>query len=341
MPDSRDRLSAAVAAVAHAGAICRRLQRHLGSLGTQAKADDSPVTIADFAAQAVVARTLAERLGRVTLVAEEDASALRRELDEGHPERLAAVVDAVQPEWPGAEPQQVLDAIDLGNADPPRDALHGFWTLDPIDGTKGFIRGGQYAVCLAWIEVGSPQIAVLGCPNLSGDFSRPFDQPDPHGTMYFASAGEGAYEIPCDRPDARPARLHRLAPAEGEPLRLCDSIETWSARGEDVERVAAQVGELAEPFRLDGQAKYAVVARGQADVFMRLPRRSGYVERIWDHAPGARIALEAGCSVSDIFGHPLDFGRGRGMSANRGIVVATPAVHGRLLHAIRSIAPSP
>jgi 3'(2'), 5'-bisphosphate nucleotidase len=40
------------------------------------------------------------------------------------------------------------------------------WTLDPIDGTKGFLLGGQYAVCLALIEDSDVKLGVMGCPNL-------------------------------------------------------------------------------------------------------------------------------------------------------------------------------
>ena len=41
-----------------------------------------------------------------------------------------------------------------------------FWTLDPIDGTKGFLRGEQYAVALALIVGGEVVVAALACPNL-------------------------------------------------------------------------------------------------------------------------------------------------------------------------------
>ena len=41
-----------------------------------------------------------------------------------------------------------------------------FWTLDPIDGTKGFLRGEQYAVALALIVEGRIAVAALACPNL-------------------------------------------------------------------------------------------------------------------------------------------------------------------------------
>ncbi len=90
-------------------------------------------------------------------------------------------------------------------------------------------------------------------------------------------------------------------------------------------------------LRLDGQRKYAVVGRGHADIYLRLPKKSGYVERIWDHAAGALVAIEAGCGVTDVNGRELDFSKGRGLEANRGIAVATPALHGRVLAAMRAV----
>ena len=71
-----------------------------------------------------------------------------------------------------ARPSPNMAAIDRGNY---KGAAHGrHWTLDPIDGTKGFLRGEQYAVCLALIEDGEVVLGVLGCPHLpvSGDVEQ-------------------------------------------------------------------------------------------------------------------------------------------------------------------------
>lgn len=337
MSDQVKRLEAARAAVFHACGVCRRVQRDLAGVGKLTKDDRSPVTVADFACQAVVARTLRERLGAVTLVAEESSAELRTRIAAGDGRLAEMVLEALRPEWPGATLDEVLDAIDLGAGEPAHDDIHGFWTLDPIDGTKGFLRGGQYAVSLAWIENGSAVMGFLGCPNMSKDFNRPFDDPDPHGTIYFASAGEGLYETSSDNPREAPLHLRRLGREEEEPLRLCESVDGSHTSHDAAGRIMERLGEMAEPSRLDGQGKYAVVARGQADVYMRLPKKNGYIERIWDHAAGAIIAMEAGLSVTDVFGAPLDFGCGRGMEKNRGIVVAEPALHGRLMRVIEEL----
>jgi 3'-phosphoadenosine 5'-phosphosulfate (PAPS) 3'-phosphatase len=119
---------------------------------------------------------LAESFPGDALVAEEDASALQ-----GTP-LLEQVTAYVRYELPASTPASVCGWIDRGASAP----TTRFWTLDPIDGTKGFLRGDQYAVALALVENGRVQIGVLGCPNLSDGY-----RPD-HG-------GEGSIAIACEQ----------------------------------------------------------------------------------------------------------------------------------------------
>ena len=79
------------------------------------------------------------------------------------------------------------------------------------------------------------------------------------------------------------------------------------------------------------------MARGQADAYLRMPTKPGYVEKIWDHAAGMIVAAEAGAVVSDITGAPLDFTHGRELAANRGVVAAAAGFHGRLVEAIADL----
>lgn len=331
MPSHADLLEAARYAVADACAVCRAVQRGMEQVRHILKDDASPVTIADFASQAVVAKVLRERLGEIVLVGEETSTYLR---NPEHAVHLEATLAAAQEVWPEATEAALLDAIDAGASD----THHaGFWTLDPIDGTKGFLRGQQYAVALAYIERGEPVVAALGCPNLPRDFSAPLDEPDPQGSLYIATRGEGAAELPADDPGADPVRLRRLTPRDNEPIAVCASVEAGHSSEEGLFRVLAEAGPTREPVRIDSQCKYAVVARGQADAYLRLPTKKGYVERIWDHAAGALIASECGCFVTDILGRQLDFSHGRGLEKNLGILCAPPAPHGRLLGAIQKL----
>jgi 3'(2'), 5'-bisphosphate nucleotidase len=341
MSDHARLLEVARRAVIDASVVCRRVQRGLDELRAITKDDRSPVTIADFAAQAVVMRILREELGQVHMLAEESTSFLR---EPRHAAHLEATVKAAAAVWSDATAEAVLDFIDSGAAARPTaretaGLVGGFWTLDPIDGTKGFLRAQQYCVCLAYIEHGVPVVGALGCPNLPRDFSRPLEEPDPHGSLYLAIAGEGVYEAACDPSfrDHEPIHIRRLDHVPGSPITMVESIESAHSDQSASAKIMALLGPRAEPVRIDSQCKYAVVARGQADAYLRLPTRKDYVERIWDHAAGALIASEAGCAVTDIRCRQLDFSHGAGLEKNRGIVVAPPRLHGRIIGAIEEL----
>ena len=324
---------AAREAVAQATIVCRTVQARLDDLRAITKDDESPVTIADFASQAVVANVLRQHLGTsLVLVGEEGSASLR--LSE-HAPHLAAALEAARVAWPEVTEEQFLDAIDAGDAEPTGD--HCYWTLDPIDGTKGFLRGQQYAIALAWLDHGVPAVGAMACPNLPTDHDAPLDAVDPRGSIYLSVAGEGTLEAPLADQTADATRIIRQDLGEGEPVSACMSVEKAHSSTDDTRRVMERVGPEREPARLDSQCKYAVVARGQADVYLRLPTRKGYVERIWDHAAGALVATEAGCVVSDATGLPLDFKQGKGLERNRGIVCAPPSVHERVIKAIEEL----
>lgn len=325
---------AALRAVALASMVCRHAQEEVfsqGRAGAITKGDDSPVTFADFASQAVVANALRERLGGITLVAEEGSAYLR---ERSHASALRNAVRVARLAWPGVGESALFEAIDLGGAEPPVGGA-GFWTLDPIDGTKGFVRGEQYSVCLAYIIGGEPVIAALGCPNLPASFHAAFSARDGVGQVYVAVKGEGVRVGGVSSAEVEPTALRVMRHTEG--ARSCRSVDASHSDHDAATRVLRAAGAGGEPLRLDSQCKYAVVARGQADVYLRLPRRGGaYIERIWDHAPGALIAQESGCVVTDVAGRPLDFSLGRGLDANRGVLCCRPEFLEPILGAVRA-----
>lgn len=71
-------------------------------------------------------------------------------------------------------------------------SLKGHWALDPIDGTKGFLRGGQYAVCLGLLVDGQVEVGVMGCPNLPVNPKEPEGE---KGVIFVAVKGQGAFQV--------------------------------------------------------------------------------------------------------------------------------------------------
>jgi 3'(2'), 5'-bisphosphate nucleotidase len=325
-----DAAAVARAAVLDAVIVCREAVRRRGEVGRLDKPDDSPVTVADFAAQAVIVRRLRE-LGAAPILGEEQAAVLRE------PEHAAlrdAVVEAVQPVWPGAAADEVLDAID--GAGGPADPRGGYWAVDPIDGTRGFVRGGQYAVCLVWIADATPRVAVMGCPNLSRGLDASLDAVDPEGTLFVAEAG-----APLRWGPALPgAELREVGPAPHErpsKLVVTRSLEGTYSRLEDIDRVLARLGAPIEIRPADSQAKYGVVARGQAHAYLRIPKHRQRAELVWDHAPGWLVATTAGMRITDLTGAPFDFSCGERLERNYGVVCAPRVVHGALIEAIAAL----
>jgi 3'(2'), 5'-bisphosphate nucleotidase len=324
MPERAQELRAALGAVRAACRVCRAVQeRMLG--GALEKRDKSPVTVADFASQAIVCRSLAIALPGDPVVAEEASDELREARNAGLRDAVAEHVAAELGVRASAE--EVLGWIDRGSAD----AKDGrYWTLDPIDGTKGFLRREQYAVALGLIEAGRVVLGVLGCPNLpTPDGGR--------GALFAATAGGPARALPlwhdAEGPGANIAvdRIRSAADA-----RFCESVESGHSNQDESARIAKLLGIRSEPVRIDSQCKYAVVARGDASIYLRMPTREDYRERIWDHAAGKLLVEAAGGRVTDIDGRPLDFGRGPTLDANRGVVATSGAIHDEVLAAIRS-----
>jgi 3'(2'), 5'-bisphosphate nucleotidase len=99
--------------------------------------------------------------------------------------------------------------------------------------------------------------------------------------------------------------------------------------------IAARLGISNPSFRIDSQCKYAVVARGEASIYLRLPRDTSYREKVWDHAAGALVLEEAGGRASDLDGKALDFSQGRLLGNHRGIVCTNGAIHDQVLAACR------
>jgi 3'(2'), 5'-bisphosphate nucleotidase len=315
-------MTVALAAVRTAGQLCRAVQAEIDP-GTLAKSDRSPVTVADFGSQALICQALAAAFPADPVIGEEDAAALQAP---GNEAMLARVVQHVQRLAPAATTKTVCEWIDRGNTKQYSDR---FWTLDPIDGTKGFLRGEQYAIALALIIDGQLELAVLGCPNLGPQLGAERGS----GTLQAAIRGHGTWQMPL-LGDGEAKRVAVSRQVDVTALRFCDSVEKSHSDHGDSARLAQELGIAATPARLDSQAKYAVVARGEAEAYLRLPRSESYREKIWDHGPGVLCVTEAGGRVTDVTGRELDFARGYQLEENLGVVVSHGPQHDLLLRAM-------
>jgi len=325
---SDSRIQVVLEAVCKAARLMRVIQRET-VLSSLTKGDKSPVTIADFASQALIARMLSNSFPEIPLVAEETATALRA--PEGT-DLLAQVTKYVKTVFPEATPESVCDWIDRGGAEPGKQ----FWVLDPIDGTKGYLRGDQYAVALALVEDGVAQVGALGCPNLSDAVTPDAKGP---GCVVLGARGQGTWVTSLENDSGAWRQLHVSDRADGSQARLLRSFESGHTNVGKIDMLADELGVRVEPVRMDSQAKYAVLAAGGGEAMLRLlsPDRLDYREKIWDQAAGSLVLEEAGGSITDLDGKPLDFTQGRMLVNNRGVLATNGQLHETMLKSLRTV----
>lgn len=349
MPPYAKELSIAIHAVHHA-TILTKTVFHNSSKGSKSKSDASPVTIGDFGAQALIISAIRQSFPDDEIIAEEEASLLRQD-DELRSEiwnlvKATRLEDETDKRIGGAveSADSMLDLIDSGKSK--GGATGRFWALDPIDGTKGFLRGGQYAVCLALIVDGQVQVGVLGCPNLPVDdtvaltsqMGAEQSDGDGKGVLFAAVAGQGATSrCMTDGSLGEPQPIQMRSVSDITQAIFCESVEAGHSSHSDQAAIAAKLGIRHASVRMDSQAKYGSIARGAGDIYLRLPVKATYEEKIWDHAAGDLIVREAGGRVTDVNGARLDFTRGRTLARNKGVVAAATAIHEQVLAVVKEV----
>lgn len=314
----------AIRAALAAAKLCQRVRQDIPS--AMEKKDKSPVTVADYGSQALVCKALAEAFPNDPVVGEEDASALRSPENDIPRTKVVSYVKEIEAD---ATEEDVLNWIDRGNgAIAPR-----FWTLDPIDGTKGFLRQDQYAVALALIDDGEVKLGVMACPALTLNAGAP-------GVLFVAVRGEGTQMMSIATGEWQSVSV--CDPEDAANLRFVESVESSHGNPEQQTAIAQAVGISTASLRMDSQAKYGAVAAGHAALYLRLPspKTPNYRENIWDHAAGAIVVEEAGGRVSDMHGKPLDFSKNAKLTDNRGVVVSNGAIHDTVLQALAALTPS-
>ena len=321
--------------------------------GAQSKSDHSPVTIADFGAQALLIGAVHRNFPDDTFVGEESAGALRE--DEALQERVWDMVSSTRLEDAECEAllggamttrEDMLDVIDRGKG--PGGRSGRVWMLDPVDGTKAFVGRGHYAVSLALVEDGRQEVGVVACPNLSLDLIDAGVVTDSRtdkqglGIMLSAVRGQGGVSIRAISPAALlPSRRieKRQFSITTAPPRLVDFPTSRGANVDISRRLASRFGSSWPPDAevMSLQMRYAALAVGAGDISVRVPRHKAYREAVWDHAGGMLIFEEVGGKVTDLDGRPIDFGVGTSLNANYGVLAALTDVHARVSATVREL----
>ncbi|KAK4225200.1 hypothetical protein QBC38DRAFT_483517 [Podospora fimiseda] len=314
-----------------------------------AKPDASPVTIADFAAQALLISAIHSAFPEDSFVGEEDSYSLRADTDltlQVWELICATKLDDEKSESLLARPKDIEEmfrVIDLGGKG--KGGRKGrFWALDPIDGTSAFLKGQQYAISLALIEDGQEVLGVLGCPNLPSpsDGQRVEEnRTDGQGMGVMISAVKGdGYAVLREmgsgglkegrRIDKR--RDHSKG-VELKDLHFVDSLISPATSSDKVHELALKAGAKYPGTEVySSHMRYAaMVLGGREYVQARIPYNKGAAWCLWDHAGSQLIYKESGTGkVTDLYGKEIYFGTGRKLTGNWGLITADESVHGKV-----------
>lgn len=227
----------------------------------QRKLDQSPVTAADLAAQRVITVGLAQLEGGLPVISEEARAAAWSE----------------------------------------RSAWTRYWLVDPLDGTREFIkRNGEFTVNIALIENHEPVLGVVLAPVT--------------GELYAAARGQGAWlQSQVGSP------WQRIATRDfAQPPTVAGSRSHGGAGAALLDQL---VGDGYQSMPLGSSLKFCLVARGDADVYLRRGATSE-----WDTAAAQSVLEEAGGAVLDLAGEPLRYNRGDSLINPEFIAVGDSAI---------------
>ncbi|MDP3919364.1 MAG: 3'(2'),5'-bisphosphate nucleotidase CysQ [Candidatus Omnitrophota bacterium] len=164
-----------------------------------------------------------------------------------------------------------------------RSAWNEYWLVDPLDGTKEFIKhNGEFTVNIALIREGNPVIGVVHAPILN--------------LTYGAAKGSGAWM----EAEGRERRSIRVADYRSEPLTI---IASRSHRGDRLKAFLEQVGDV-KLINMGSSLKLCLIAEGKAHFY---PRLGPTME--WDTAAGHCVVEEAGGSICGLDSSPLRYNK--------------------------------
>lgn len=341
---SQERLIAELAA--QRATILTRIVLALVDKHQMPKSDNSLVSMADFGAQALIIAAIHKSFPYDKIMAEESAEILRN--DSSLKQRVWELVSSTRLEDNESElllgrPESIdemCDLIDFGRLTN-SSGIGRVWIIDPVDGTKTFLAGTQYAVVISLLIDGVDQLGVTACPKLdlvSGKISESNYAKDGPGYIISAVRGKGAQIRPISSGALLSAKAIQKVSGKVDMKNLIfvDNLDVTRPRFPRRHEFATSLGAPWPPVHIySSQVTYIALALGIVDYQVHAVHPDAPLPYIWDHAGGIAIYEECGGKVTDFNGRRLDLGQGEKLAANYGNIGAAESIHGKVLSMAR------
>lgn len=265
------------------------------------KQDNSPVTLADYASQFFIAFQISECFPEDQIIAEEtnEVNLTVNDLD-----MIKLCYDDLN----------IDIEFDLSQKKVKSERQ---WTVDPIDGTKGFQKNLSYAIGIGLMINSNPQISIIGVPNFNEKGTAIFIAEKQNGAKV-SYGGESFSSIEVSEQDTLSRSL------------MCHSLhydEPW------VMKFASEIN-VSKFIQMDSMAKFCLIANGEADIYIKPLNKERSFS--WDFLPGTLLVSEAGGKVSDLNGNPLKFLDEKLIVSTPGLIASNSIIHQEILRSMKN-----
>lgn len=268
------------------------------------KEDGSPVTVADYATQIYIINRITEKFPNDQIIAEEDDISLISDITKSS---INSCYEALN----------IGDKINIENA-LIKDYKHSKrqWTVDPIDGTKGYQKGLFYAIGIGFMINSNPKICSIAVPNYSKLVKA----------IFIAEKDQGS-KFSIDNSEFKPIKVSEQSILK--EAKMCQSLhynKPW------VIDFANHV-EITNFVQIDSMAKFCKVADGTADFYIKPMNKSR--SYAWDFLPGTLLVKEAGGSITDLRGNAIKFKNNKCIVSAPGLIASNSLIHNDIIANIK------
>ncbi|NHJ20527.1 MAG: hypothetical protein EAX91_06275 [Candidatus Lokiarchaeota archaeon] len=269
------------------------------------KKDDSPVTLADFASQILIISEIRKNFPNDQIIAEEESG------DFFNPK----IEELIKRCYKSNQVQFEGDLEEMLNYRGP--SSNRQWTVDPIDGTKGFQEDLAYAIGIGFMIGFEPKICAIGVPNYK----------DMKLAIFAAEKNQGAR---VSFGDLAFTKLKVSSNEDIKKFRMCYSLhynKPW------VLEFANSIG-ISSYIRMDSMAKLCMIADGSAEIYVKpLNIQHSYT---WDFLPGDLLVREAGGMITDLKGESIKYIDEKCIVSAPGLIASNGLMHNDLIQALQS-----